>query len=140
MFVAIHGIIDAFWIGNLARNLEGDLNPPPRGNCAVVMESEMIDLIALAGLFAEVFGASKDCTEPKVARFEQLNDADKGPKVIKLKAKGHMFIWAREARLRQLKREGWEPVFERDAIGRPTIFVDRLEELVLVRRPPPIAA
>jgi hypothetical protein len=47
--------------------------------------------------------------------------------------------WANATRLRQLKRDGWLPVFERDAIGRPTIFTDRLEELVLVHRPPPTA-
>jgi hypothetical protein len=49
---------------------------------------------------------------------------------------GHTLSWARETRLRQLKREGWKPVFERDMMGRPSIFMHRLEELVLVHRAP----
>jgi hypothetical protein len=44
--------------------------------------------------------------------------------------------WVKDTRLRALKRGGWAPVYERDAIGRPTIFTDRLQELVLIHRPP----
>ncbi|MFZ0149121.1 MAG: hypothetical protein WBG18_23235 [Xanthobacteraceae bacterium] len=97
----------------------------------------MIDLVALAGLFGEAFGLTKNWTAPNVARFERLEDAEQEKAVRDLKAAGHEFGWVRETRLRQLKREGWKPVFERDKIGRPTIFMDRLQELVLVHRPPP---
>jgi hypothetical protein len=70
----------------------------------------------LAGLFVEAFGAAKGWTEPKVARFERLDDVEQEPVFTRLKAEGHTLSWARETRLRQLKREGWTPVFERDAI------------------------
>jgi hypothetical protein len=103
----------------------------------------MIDLVALMGLFGEVFGLAKNWRVPTVARFERLEDAEQEKVFRDLKAAGHEFGWVREARLRQLKREGWKPVFERDKIGRPTIFMDRLQELVLVHRPrptPPAAA
>ena len=66
----------------------------------------MIDPAALASLF---FEASKEWREPKIA-------------------------WANVNRLRLLERDGWRPVAERDLVGRPTIFVDRLEELILVHR------
>ena len=55
--------------------------------------------------------------------------------VIKLKAKGHEVAWPNATRMRQLKREGWVPVVEHDRLRRPTIFTDRLEELILVHRP-----
>jgi hypothetical protein len=97
----------------------------------------MIDLVALAGLFGEAFGLTKNWTVPAIARFERLEDAEQEPVVRDLKATRHELFWARETRLRQLKREGWKPVFERDKIGRPTIFMDRNQELVLVHRPPP---
>jgi hypothetical protein len=100
----------------------------------------MVDLVALRNLFVEAFGAAKGWTEPKVARFERLSDAERESVVIRLKAEGHTLSWARQTRLRQLKREGWRPVFERDAIGRPTIFMDRLQVLLLVHLPPPTAA
>jgi hypothetical protein len=93
----------------------------------------MIDLAALAALF---FDASKDWTEPKVARFDPLSDAEKEEVVLSLRKKGHELQWVRDTRVRALKRKGWKPVYERDAIGRPTIFTDRLQELVLVHRPP----
>jgi hypothetical protein len=53
-----------------------------------------------------------------------------------LRTKGHKIELRGELELRQLARKGWKPVIERDAIGRPYIFVDRLDELVLVHRPP----
>jgi hypothetical protein len=100
----------------------------------------MIDLAAIASLFVEIFGAAKGWTEPKIACFDPLEDAEQEKVFRDLKAAGHTLQWVDEMRLRQLKRNGWTPVFERDAIGRPTIFMDRLKELVLVHRPPPTAA
>jgi hypothetical protein len=50
-------------------------------------------------------------------RFERLEDAEQETVVRDLKVAG--IDWAREPRLRQLKREGWKPVFERDKIGQP---------------------
>lgn len=73
------------------------------------------------------------------AQFERLEDAEQETVFRELKAAGHEFGWVRETRLRQLKREGWKPVFERDKIGRPTIFMDRKKERLLVHRPPPTA-
>jgi hypothetical protein len=89
----------------------------------------MIDLAALATLF---FEASKEWREPKVARFDPPDDVEKEEVVIDLRKKGHRLQWVPETRLRQLKRDGWQVVCERDAIARPTIFMDRLQELVLV--------
>jgi hypothetical protein len=106
----------------------------PKGN------SSMIDLAALVSLFGEALGATKGWTQPRIARFERLDDAERETVVHELRAAGHELQWGRETHLRQLKRDGWKPVFERDAIGRPTIFMDRLEELVLVHRPSPRVA
>jgi hypothetical protein len=91
----------------------------------------MIDLAALGSLF---FEASKEWREPKVASFNPLDDAEKEQVVRDLKTKGHELQWVHEHRLRQLKQSGWMPVVERDRIGRPTIFMDRLKELILVHR------
>jgi hypothetical protein len=98
----------------------------------------MIDLVALVGLFVEVFGTSKNWKEPSIARFDHLEDAKKEKVVHDLEAAGHQFLWKRatEGQLRQLKREGWMPVVERDKFRRPTIFMDSRKELVLVHRPP----
>ena len=97
----------------------------------------MIDLAALATLF---FEASKEWIEPKVARFDPYSEAEKEDVVVKLRKKGHELQWVKDTRLRALKRGGWAPVYERDAIGRPTIFTDRLQELVLIHRPPWLSA
>ena len=45
----------------------------------------MIDLAALAAL---CFDASKEWTEPKVARFDPLSDAEKEEVVLNLQKKG----------------------------------------------------
>ena len=95
----------------------------------------MVDVIGLAGLFAELFPATKRWREPKVERVGHLADMDNEEVVIKLKAKGHEVGWPNAIRMRQLKREGWTPVVERDRLGRPTVFVDHKEELILVHRP-----
>ena len=96
----------------------------------------MIDLAALGSLFVEVFGVSKDWREPKIARFDPLEDANKEQIVRDLQAKGHKLQSINELRLREAKRNGWKPVVERDLVGRPTVFMDRLSELILVHRPP----
>jgi hypothetical protein len=96
----------------------------------------MMDVAALVSLFVEVFGASKGWSKPKVVPFEHLHDAFEEKVVRDLKAKGHDFSWARETKWRKLERNGWEPVIERDKVGRPSIFVDRFEKVVLLHRPP----
>src|SRR5262249_19340273 len=78
---------------------------------------------------------SKDWREPKIARFDPLEDANKEQIVRDLQAKGHKLQWINELRLREAKRNGWKPVVERDLVGRPTVFMDRLSELILVHRP-----
>jgi len=95
----------------------------------------MIDLAALGSLFVEIFGASKEWTEPKIARFDPVDEANKEPIVRDLMVRGDKLQWVNEMRLRELKRNGWTPVVERDRIGRPTVFMDRLSELILVNRP-----
>jgi hypothetical protein len=96
----------------------------------------MIDLAALGSLFVEVFGASKEWREPKIARFDRVEDANKEQVVRHLQAKKHKLQWVNELRLREAKRNGWTPVVERDLMGRPTVYMDRLSELILVHRPP----
>jgi hypothetical protein len=96
----------------------------------------MVDLAALGSLFVEIFEASKDWREPEIARFDPLEDADKEQIVRDLQAKKHELQWINELRLRQANRNGWTPVVERDLIGRPTVYMDRKSELILVHRPP----
>ena len=56
------------------------------------------------------------------------------PVYQRLEADGRKMRWANETKVRQLAREGWRPVIERDAIKPPTIFMDRNSELVLMCR------
>jgi hypothetical protein len=91
-------------------------------------------IIDLAGLTSIFFEASKEWTEPKVVRVHRLAAIEQEPTYQKLKADGKEVSWANETKLRQLAGEGWAPVTERDAIGRPTIFMDRLSKLVLMHR------
>ncbi len=53
----------------------------------------MIDLAALGSLFVEIFGASKEWREPKIARFDPLEDANKEQIVRDLQAKKHKLQW-----------------------------------------------
>ena len=76
-----------------------------RGDCRLT-EKLMVDLAAIAGLLVDLFGASKEWREPKVARFDPPDDAEKEEMVRNLKAKGHKLQWVPEHRLRQLTREG----------------------------------
>ncbi len=89
----------------------------------------MLDLIRLVGLFAEV-----GRTKLKVSQFRPLAAVLDKPVVRKLHAAGHEFSWSPEAHLDKRKHAGWELVIECDAVGRPTIFTDRKEELVLLHR------
>ena len=95
----------------------------------------MIDLTALTNLFVDVFGGSKCLTTPKAVRVERLGQVNNEKVVQDLKDKGHEFAWLHYTKLRQLIHQGWKPVTERDSMGRPSIYVDRLAELVLVHRP-----
>jgi hypothetical protein len=95
----------------------------------------MIDVVALVGLFTELFKVTKGWRAPKVERVGHLDDMENEEVVIKLKAKGHEVAWPSATKMRQLKHEGWAPVVEHDRLGRPIIFTDRFEELILVHRP-----
>jgi hypothetical protein len=101
----------------------------------------MIDLAALGSLLMEIFGASKEWREPKIVRFSLLEEANKEQVVRDLWARGDELQWVHvyEERLRELKRKGWVPVVERDRVGRPTVFMDRKSELILVHRSKPPA-
>ena len=39
----------------------------------------MVDLVALASLFVDVFGASKEWTEPKIVRLDPPSAAEQEP-------------------------------------------------------------
>jgi hypothetical protein len=95
-------------------------------------EGAQIDLVGLTTLFVDVFGESTGWTEPRAVR---INDAQE-PVVRDLEKAGHRLLWSRQELLRQRKLDGWKPVFERDAIGRPTIFLDRRGETVLLHHAP----
>jgi hypothetical protein len=89
-------------------------------------EGNMIDLSGLASLFFEV---SKEWREPNVVRIDGV---DQEPVCQKLKADGCKLRWSREAKVRERARDGWKPVTERDRIGRPTIFLDRKGQSLLM--------
>jgi hypothetical protein len=122
------------WIDRI--NRWEDLERPLREMLWVYDGGLVPDLNALTELFGEVFGPSEAWTTPGVARYENCSDTEYGEVVRDLKAKQHHLSWARQTRLRELKRDGWMPVFERDETGRPTIYTDRFGELVLIHRPP----
>ncbi len=97
----------------------------------------MIDIMVLRELFAEEFSTAESGTEPRVARFDPLSDAEQERVYRDLKASGHELLWALQTQLPQFKRDGWEPLMKRDEKERPTIFMDRLGDLILLHRPPP---
>lgn len=94
----------------------------------------MVDLVLLMRLFGKVSGAAEDQTKPKVAHFRPLASVLNEPVVSKLQAAGHEFCWSDEKQLCARKNEGWWLVLGRDAIGRPAIFMDPEEKLVLLHR------
>ncbi len=95
----------------------------------------MVDLVRLMGIFGdEVFGPAQRWTKPKVTHFRLLAAVLEEPVVRRLHAAGHEFCWSREAQLPDRKHHGWKLVVQRDAVERPTIFMDRKEELVLLHR------
>jgi hypothetical protein len=78
----------------------------------------MFDLMAFVGLFKDALGATKNWTENYIAIID-TNEADQEPAVRALKDKGHKVEWLRVEKMRQLHRDGWRPVIERDRILRP---------------------
>jgi len=58
----------------------------------------MIDLVALVGLFGEVFGVTKNWTTPSIARFERLEDVEQETVVRELKAAGFRSYFGRAKR------------------------------------------
>lgn len=73
----------------------------------------MIDIMVLRELFAEEFGTAQSVTEPRIARFDPLSDAERERVYRDLKASGHELLWALQTQLPQLKRDGWEPLIRR---------------------------
>jgi hypothetical protein len=88
----------------------------------------LIDVVRAVRLFAV------DCKKPKVACFRPLAVVLDEPTVQKLQAAHHEFRWSSEAELLARKNEGWWLALGHDSKGRPTIFMDREEELVLLHR------
>ncbi len=88
----------------------------------------------LISLFGEAFVTAKGPAKPKIVCFRPLAAVLNKPAVYRLQAAGHEFLWSREEQLRERKLKGWKPVVERDAIGGFTVFMDRMEELVLLHR------
>jgi hypothetical protein len=91
----------------------------------------MIDLVIVAALF---FEASKEWREPQDVRIHPLSAIEHEPIYQRLKANGHEMSWAKDTKVRQLAREGWRPVTERDSIRRPIVFMDRDGEQMLMHR------
>jgi hypothetical protein len=94
----------------------------------------MFDLMAFVGLFKDALGASKNWTENNIAIID-TNEADQEPAVHAARAKGHEVQWLLVEKMHKLHRDGWMPVVERDKFLRPTVFMDRLKELMLFHRP-----
>jgi hypothetical protein len=92
----------------------------------------MMDLASITSL---LFETSKEWTAPKIVRMHRLAHIEREPAYLQLKADGNEMVWASETKIRQLAREGWRPVTERDAILRPTIFMDRNSEVLLMYHP-----
>jgi hypothetical protein len=96
------------------------------------MEAEMIDITSIVSLF---FTAEKQWKEPKVAKIRMPDIVDE-PIYKELKAKNHELTWSLESNLRKMQRDGWQPVTERDKLGRPTIFSDQYGDQILLHRAP----
>ena len=74
--------------------------------------------------------------EPKIATIDPIGTIEKERVWQKLHDEGHDMAWVKEGKVRQRLKEGWEPVAERNKLGRRTIFMDRKRELLLIHRKP----
>ena len=90
----------------------------------------------ISELISSLKGLWGHFTDPELVPVFLLNDIEQDRIYIELKKHGCELHWSRKERLRQLSREGWEPVVDRTKTGRPQIFVDRLYELILLYRRP----
>jgi hypothetical protein len=99
----------------------------------------VVDLVRLMRLFAEVSGAVEGRIKPNVAHFRPLAAVLNEPVVSELYAADHEFCWSDQEQLRARKDEGWRLVLGHDAGGRPMVFADRKEKLVLLHRKRPPA-
>lgn len=93
----------------------------------------MIDPIGILGLLANL---SDEWRDPSEALISPLSDIENEPTYQQAVKDGAEVAWVAERNVRRKHREGWQPLTERDRLGRPTIFMDARKELLLMARWP----
>lgn len=74
-------------------------------------------------------------SEPEVTVLAD-EDIPHEPSVQKLDAEGREAVWCGLDKLRgKTTREGWQPVRNRNALGKDEIFINRSREAILMSRP-----
>jgi len=89
----------------------------------------MIELGTILGLLGPL---AKNWTQPEVVPLDPISDIENEPAYQERKATGARFRWVIEGKLRAREREGWKPFYDRDGLQRPTVYVDRKRELLLM--------
>ena len=89
----------------------------------------MIELETVLGLLGPV---AKNWIQPEVMLFDPISDIDSEPNFRERKAQGAQFRWVKEGKLRAREREGWKPFYDRDALLRPKVYMDKNRELLLM--------
>lgn len=91
----------------------------------------MVDPVAVIGF---VYSLSKEWREVKAVVIWPLDVIENEPAWQKAQAEGHTLRWTAGRNLQRRSLEGWEPLTERDAFGRPPIFVDRNRESLVMMK------
>lgn len=87
-----------------------------------------------SGILSFLLSLSEEWRNPNVIQIWPLNDIENEPAYQRITQEGHQVSWVAEHRLRSVSRDGWLPVTERDRVGRPSVFMDRNKELLLMYR------
>lgn len=86
------------------------------------------------GILGFLLSLSEEWRNPNVIQIWPLDDIENEPAYQRIINEGHEVRWVAERRLRAVSRDGWQPVTERDRLGRPSVFMDRNNELLLMYR------
>jgi hypothetical protein len=102
---------------------------------AHMTEKDPCLMIDPSGILGVLYSLSKEWREPSIAIMSPISKVEDEPAYKKTVAEGCELCWVRLGKIRERHRNGWKPLTERDKLGRPTIFMDRNKEQVLMLRP-----
>jgi hypothetical protein len=84
------------------------------------------DVISLLGI------AAKNWSQPEIVLVDPLRSVEDEPSVKEAMATGKVFRWVTESKIHRRSKDGYQPFYDRDALRRPRVFMDRKKELLLM--------